>query len=213
MLKALLAAATCLSTSLAFPQTPALPDSPITTFGVTVVDPSGLKGDLYLIRPGATSLPDFEKLTPAGTVYTSVLNIPPRHFTAGFPGITDRNEWFAIDYTGKFYISEPGKYRFLLVSDDGSRLYIDGKRIIDNDGIHAPKVGETAINLSGGIHRIRVSYFQGPRDQLALILAVLPPGGTWRAFSTNDYRPPRDPSDWRFGSPADLDRQPEKRTR
>src|SRR5438105_4172378 len=108
-------------------QTPALPNAPITTFGVTVVDAFGLRGEIYLLPPDTDSLPKFEKLKPVGAVYTSALNIPAREFQEGFPGVTDCFEWFAIDYTGSFWIERPGKYRFLLASDDGSKLYIDHK--------------------------------------------------------------------------------------
>ncbi len=44
----------------------------------------------------------------------------------GFPGLTDRFEWFAMDYSGKFWIDRTGLYRFRLVSDDGAMLYVDG---------------------------------------------------------------------------------------
>jgi hypothetical protein len=199
-----LAAACCLSLSLASGQPPAFPSGPITTFGVTVVDPFGLRGEIYLLRPDTLWLPKLEKMTPVGAIYTSALNIPPRDFQEGFPGITNRFEWFAIDYTGYFYIDSPGKYRFLLGSDDGAKLYIDNKTVIDNDGIHPIQYEEGSVNLKGGIHRIRIAYFQGPRAHLALILGVARPGEDWRVFSTNEFRPPRDPADWKYGDPNDL---------
>ena len=127
-----------------------------------MVDPFGLRGEIYLLPPGTVELPKFEKLKSIGAIYTSALNIPARDFLEGFPGVTDRFEWFAIDYTGHFYIDNPGKYRFLLGSDDGSKLYIDNRRIIDNDGIHPIQYEEASITLKGGIHSIRISYFQGP---------------------------------------------------
>src|SRR6266568_2486559 len=135
------AAVACLACAVAAAQGLALPSGPITTFGVTVVDPFGLRGEVYLLKPNTDHLPKFEKLEPVGTIYTSALNIPPRDFMEGFPGVTNRFEWFAIDYSGNFYVADPGKYRFLLASDDGSKLYIDDKRVIDNDGIH-PIVAE-----------------------------------------------------------------------
>ena len=199
-----LAALCCVALSLARAQLPTLPDAPITTFGVTVVDPFGLRGDIYLLRPETNRLPKFEKLKPVGAIYTSALNIPPRDFSDGFPGVTDRFEWFAIDYNGYFYVSNPGIYRFLLASDDGSMLYIDDKRVIDNDGIHPIQAVEGRITLSGGIHRIRISYFQGPKVFLALILAVARPGENFRIFSTNEFRPPRNPADWKYGDPTNL---------
>ena len=179
-------------------QSPTLPTAPITTFGVTVYDSSGLRGDVYLLEPNTASLPEFEKLEPIGAIYASALNIPPRDFQEGFPGVTDRFEWFAIDYTGNFWIERPGRYRFLLASDDGSKLYIDHKLVINNDGIHPIQSKDGTVKLKGGIHRIRISYFQGPRAHLALILAVARPGEKWRIFSTREFRPPDNPDEWKF---------------
>ena len=199
-----LAAAFWLAISLAGAQTPAIVDAPITTFGVTVVDPFGLRGEIYLLKPDTDRLPKFEKLKSVGAVYTSALNIPTRDFQTGFPGVTNRYEWFAIDYTGNFYVGNPGTYRFLLASDDGSKLYIDGKGGINNDGIHSVQPETGSVNLSGGVHSIRVSYFQGPAFSVALILAVARPGEDWRIFSTDEFRPPRNPADWKYGDPYNL---------
>lgn len=155
-----------------------------------------------------TSLPGrdplfFQALDPVAVIYTSSLNVPPRNFTEGFPGVTDRFEWFAIDYSGRFWVEKPGLYQFALTSDDGSKLYIDDELIIDNDGVHAPEVKMGRIGLSGGIHRIRVSYFQGPRDEVALTLEIAPPGEAWRMFSTDEFKPPANPETWHFNDPQD----------
>jgi hypothetical protein len=187
-------------------------EGPVATFGTTVILPSGLRGDVYYIPPLSRQLPKFKKLQPVGTVYTNSLNITPREFTEGFPGITDRNEWFAIDYTGRFWIEKPGKYKFALESDDGSKLYIDGKQAIDNDGIHATRAYGSLVKLRGGIHSIRVSYFQGPRTSLALVLAVQgPDDDDYRVFSTTEFKPPSNPADWKYGTPDDLDKKPGKK--
>lgn len=199
-----LAATFCLAACLACAQSPVLSDAPITTFGVTVVDPFGLKGEIYLLPATTEWLPNFEKLKPVGAIYTSALNIPVRSFRTGFPGVTDRFEWFAIDYHGYFYVDAPGKFGFALASDDGSKLYIDGKTVIDDDGIHPMLAKEGSITLKGGIHRIRVSYFQGPAEGVGLVLAVARPGEPWRIFSTNEFRPPRNPADWKYGDPDSL---------
>jgi PA14 domain len=166
------------------------------TFGTTVVVPGGLIGVIYSIPPSSISLPYFELLNPIGVIYTSSLNVPERHFREGFPGVTNRYEWFAIDYRGRFWIEEPGVYQFALTSDDGSKLYIDGSLIIDNDGIHSAQVKTESLRLDGGSHGIRVSYFQGPRDKVALVLSVAPPGEAWRVFSTEEFRPPPNPENW-----------------
>ena len=170
----------------------------VPTFGTTVVIPSGLRGVIYHIRHNSSRLPKFEKLKPEGTIYTTALNVPPQDFSIGFPGVTQRFEWFAIDYTGRFWIEKPGIYRFSLTSDDGSRLYIDDQLIVDNDGEHPPEKREGSIQLAGGIHRIRVPYFQGRRFQVALVLEIAGPGDGFRVFSTDEFKPPPNPDDWKY---------------
>lgn len=174
-------------------------------FGTTVVIPSGLRGDIYFLPPNTKKLPGFSLLDPVGTVYTSQLNVSLRQFTEGFPGVTDRIEWFAIDYQGRFWIENPDQYVFALTADDGAKLYIDGRLVIDNDGIHEVRRLTAAVPLAGGIHRIRVSYFQGPRFQLALVLEVKPPRADFRVFDTDEFRPPANPAEWKYKNPDDPD--------
>lgn len=172
---------------------------PTAIFGTTVVIPSGLRGLVYHIHHNSKQLPNFDQMKPAGpAIYASSLNLPPQDFKAGFPGVTKRNEWFAIDYTGNFWIAAPGMYTFSLLSDDGAKLYIDDQVVIDNDGLHAPLEKTGAADLAGGVHRIRVSYFQGPKFQIALVLKVSGAGQQMRVFSTDEFKPPPDPGQWRF---------------
>ncbi len=151
-------------------------------FGVKRMLPHALKGEIFLLPAGTRRLRDVRWQNPVGTIYTEELDIPKRDFREGFPGITDRFEWFAIRYTGSFYVMEEGKYRFQLRSDDGSRLYIDNRLVVDNDGAHPARTKSGRIRLSEGNHRIRVEYFQGPRYSVALQLWILPPGGRTLIF-------------------------------
>ena len=171
-------------------------DPPAVKFGTTVVIPSGLRGQIYRLRHNTNRLPDFARLKPAGTIYTSELDVPAQDFHQGFPGVTRRFEWFAIDYTGRFWIAKPGAYRFVLTSDDGSRLYIDDQLVIDNDGLHPPEDQAGSVDLTSGIHRIRVSYFQGPRFHVALVLEVAGPDEELRVFSTDEFKPPPNLETW-----------------
>jgi hypothetical protein len=165
---------------------------PTPTFGVSVVDSAGLQGRVYLLREGSDKLPDFEKMKSVGAIYTSSLNVPMQRWLTGFPGVTNRFDWFAIDYQGNFWISRPGLYNFSLTSDDGSRLWIDGQLIIDNDGIHPPVTRAGSIRLEHGRHRLRVAYFQGPPQSLGLVLLVAGPNEKLRVFSTKEFKPPSD---------------------
>ena len=159
-------------------------------FGTTVVIPSGLKGVIYFISHSAKKLADLDKEKPRGTIYTSSLNVPLQDYQLGFPGIANRLEWFAIDYSGRFWIDKPGEYRFELTSDDGSMLYIDNQLVIDNGGLHLPVTMTGKVQLSRGIHNIRVPYFQGPKFAVALVLKVAGPVQPFRVFSTDEFKPP-----------------------
>ncbi len=171
------------------------------SFGTTVVIPAGLRGTIYFIPNDTRVLPNFDGqgVERVGEVWTNSLNVPPRHWSDGFPGLTDRFEWFAIDYDGKFWIDQPGRYTFALISDDGSRLFIDDVPIIDNDCQHPPDLRLAAVKLEGGGHKLRVSYFQGPRDCVALVLAIAGPDGQWKVFDVQDFKPASNPDEWKYG--------------
>ena len=178
---------------------------PAVTFGTTIVVPGGLEGVIYHISKRSKAIPDLRKIKPQGKIYVSALNIPLRDFREGFPGVTKRREWFAIEYTGRFWIQNPGLYRFELTSDDGSRLYIDDHLTVDNDGIHPELTKSGNVDLAGGIHSIRVQYFQGPEWQVALVLKIAGPGEDPRVFSTDEFKPPANPEDWKFpGKPTSV---------
>jgi hypothetical protein len=174
-------------------------DQPAYTFGTTVVELSALEGRVYFLKPGTKKLPDFSQMRPAGTLYTTTLNVWPQEFSEGFPNITDRFEWFGIAYSGRFWIEDGGEYRYSLLSDDGAKLKIDDRLVVDNDGVHGAAAASAAATLSRGMHRIQVDYFQGPRFTVALVLAVARPGGPWRLFNTGDFKPPSDPAQWDQG--------------
>jgi hypothetical protein len=95
-------------------------EPPVPTFGTTVYSNSGFTGQVYHVPPGTPNLPKFSKLESKGTIYTTSLNVPTRNFREGFPGVTQRWEWFAIDYTAKFWIDSTALYRFSLTADDAA---------------------------------------------------------------------------------------------
>jgi len=195
--------------SLAWCQdTPPSPE-PLYKFGTTVVATTGFRGQIYHIDMDSQQLPNFRKLKPVGTIYTPYLYVLPQDFAVGFPGVTKRFEWFAIDYTGRFWVSKPGRYDFALLSDDGSILYVDSKMVVDNDGQHGVLEKESSIKLDVGVHRVRVSYFQGPRFHVALVLRVWPPEAKgYRVFNLEDYKPNADAPGW---SDVDEDETPMKK--
>lgn len=67
---------------------------------------------------------------------------------------------FAYDFRALVNIPERGVYRFYTFSDDGSRLYIDGKLVVDNDGGHSARRAEGKIALEKGLHELQLLYFE-----------------------------------------------------
>jgi 4-amino-4-deoxy-L-arabinose transferase-like glycosyltransferase len=67
---------------------------------------------------------------------------------------------YSIRWEGYIYIPKTNEYTFLLISDDGSWLYLDDKLVIDNGEEHALRRRINTINLHKGFHSIKVSYFQ-----------------------------------------------------
>lgn len=142
------------------------------------------EGIVYPIGENAKHLPkSYSNIDPVSVVYACEWDIPTRDWSQGFPGVEDFFEWFAIRYEGKFSISTPGKWKFRISSDDGSKLYIDGKLVIDNDGTHPPKEKSGVVELDKGDHEMVLEYFQGPRYHINLQLYATPPGGEEGIFS------------------------------
>lgn len=83
----------------------------------------------------------------------------------------------------------PGAYSFRILSDDGTRLYVDGKPVVDNDGVHKARSQQGVVQLSPGSHQLTLDYFQGPRYAIALQVYVTAPGGAERLFSARPESP------------------------
>jgi len=71
-----------------------------------------------------------------------------------------KDDNFSIDYQGFIQIPTTGVYRFYLTSDDGSRLYLNEKVLIDHDGLHGATTKSGLVALEQGLHSLRISYFE-----------------------------------------------------
>lgn len=135
-----------------------------------------LRAELFALPPQTDRLPDFSRLRPFGTLFATTIDIPHRHFSEGFPGVPGRVEWFGVRYAGKFRATRGGEHAFRVFSDDGARLFVDGRLVVDNDGIHGPTSASGSVTLTPGEHDLVLEYFQGPRFDIALQLFWTPPG-------------------------------------
>ena len=73
----------------------------------------------------------------------------------------DREDLFALTFTGFIQIPETDVYEFRLTSDDGSVLRIHDRPIVLNDGSHAFVSATGKIALSRGLHPFTLLYWQG----------------------------------------------------
>lgn len=93
-------------------------------------------------------------------------------------------EWFRLQATGTFTVTSPGAHLFYVTSDDGARVWIDGKPVVDNGpALHTLQSVVGAVELAAGPHTIAIDYLQGPQ-LMELSLRCVRPDGTGGAFDT-----------------------------
>ena len=97
------------------------------------------------------ALPEFDKLTPKKEGESRGIDLSVAEMTSNF----------AIRFDGYLHVEHEGVYTFRIGSDDGSRLFVDGKTVADADGVHPHQTKKGTATLTKGTHPIRVEYFQG----------------------------------------------------
>lgn len=106
-------------------------------------------------------LPDFNELKAAGTETMTAVG------TGSFAG----KEEYGIVLEGYIRIPVVNIYSFYLTSDDGSALYINHKKVVDNDGMHGAIEKKGNIALAKGLHHIRIEFFERTGgDELRLFI-------------------------------------------
>ena len=68
-------------------------------------------------------------------------------------------EYAGVVVTGTISVPQDDVYVFDLLSDDGSKLWIDGTVVVDHDGLHSPNVKRGSVALAKGAHKIRIEMF------------------------------------------------------
>lgn len=78
----------------------------------------------------------------------------------GSPAKGLNEDKFATFARADFEIAR-GDYLLHLTSDDGVRLFIDGKQVFERWDIHEPVTDEVRVTLNEGRHRIEIEHFEG----------------------------------------------------
>jgi hypothetical protein len=111
------------------------------------------------------ALPEFNSLTPHGRGIVNDLSVTPTSelisFDTNLSGAPSKESGnFALRFSCLLKIPTAGVWTFYLLSNDGSALYLSGKKIVSNDGSHyaIEKEGKLRIR-EPGFYPLTVLYF------------------------------------------------------
>ncbi len=110
----------------------------------------GVTFELYTNIGGR--MPNFDSAKPfaKGKAKTFTINVKERKV----------GDQFAFRFKAAINIPATGKYTFYTSSDDGSNLYIGGKHVVNNGGVHGVTQKSGSITLQKGEHEIVVTFFE-----------------------------------------------------
>lgn len=118
----------------------------------------GLVAEIFNIGEEINDFPDLKDKKATKKWVDETIDVDAGY--GAWPG-TDLYDEFAIRWTGVIKTEKDGRYKFYTESDDGSRLFVDGKQIVDNGGVHAAaeeKAGE--VELKAGNHEFKIDFFE-----------------------------------------------------
>jgi len=131
-------------------------------------------------------LPDFSKLKPL-----AVEKQGKGLISLGQSGQSDN---FGMVWEGTITAPKPGTFTFVIRSDDGSRLTVAGKTVVEMVGTQSEKTQVRNVKLKQGDHPIRIEYFQNGGKQV-IGLAMRGPGTNgWLMLSEGSVAFPVDVS-------------------
>jgi hypothetical protein len=109
-------------------------------------------------------------------------------FIKEIPSFSAENKYI-MRWTGFFTAAAKGQYEFSTRSDDGSRLYINGKMVVDNDGHHSPTTKSGKISLSKGVHSIVITFFEDSGGAMLQTSVKTPGNKNWQKLSAEMTKP------------------------
>lgn len=91
------------------------------------------------------------------------------------PGPGVQREYFSVRWTGKLYAPVPGQYRFSATVDDGVRVWVNGRKVIDEwrkqDDSHF--VGEIPLN-GRQLYDLRIEYYNDWKGSVISVFWEVP---------------------------------------
>lgn len=122
---------------------------------------AGIQVDYFYPAPDNVAAETLAAIKPtdSGIVPQIVMNVPQRK----------QADDFALRFSGNVIVPTAGKYTFFVASDDGSRIYLDDKLLVDNDRLQGMTERSGTVELTAGPHKLMVTYFDnGGGDGLSV---------------------------------------------
>jgi len=111
----------------------------------------------------ARTFASFQAVGLTADVSTSVCNIDfPRSSGNHSWGGVSFSDYVAVEITGFLEIETAGDYHFCLTSDDGSLLFINDLRVVNDEGLHgmSEQCNTGPVNLAAGRVPMRLTFFE-----------------------------------------------------
>lgn len=107
----------------------------------------------FRVYPGRfIRCPDVSRLKASGE---GTIERPRLDRVPGLPG-----DDYALVLEGYLEIPETGVWSLAINSDDGSRLFVDGELLANNDGRHPPQWAIGRARFAAGLHPVRIEFFE-----------------------------------------------------
>jgi hypothetical protein len=112
----------------------------------------GLTYNYYTYTGSWSSMPDLNSLVPVKTGTQANISL----------NIASQSTNYAISWQGIINIRRAGTYTFFTSSDDGSIMYINDTKVVNNDGSHGTIEKSGTYTFSQpGLYSFRLDFYQG----------------------------------------------------
>ncbi|NJB70642.1 hypothetical protein GGR42_001104 [Saonia flava] len=118
--------------------------------------PGELDYEFYDGVPAGNTVNNIPTTGALGTGVITDFNVGALQNTVD-PGDTDA---YGIRYSGFIDIATAGSYTFYTNSDDGSKLYINGVEVVNNDGDHGSQERFGTVSLTADFHSITILFYE-----------------------------------------------------
>lgn len=86
----------------------------------------------------------------------------------------ETNDTYGLRFSGFITVSTSETYTFYTTSDDGSKLFVNGTEVVDNDGLQAATENSGTIVLTPGTYSFEVEFFENTGDEVLSVAYSTP---------------------------------------